>query len=116
MPELFRNEDELRDLWSRPDTRTQLLEGWRRRGYGAEQLAEMPRMIDAEKSDLFDVLAYIAFALAPLPRGAGATHAAQRHLRAATPTKQQAFLDFVLEQYVREGVARTRRGASCRTC
>jgi hypothetical protein len=29
---------------------------------------EIRRMVDAEKSDLFDVLAYIAFALAPITR------------------------------------------------
>ena len=38
------------------------------RGYGGEQLDEIKRMIDAVKSDLFDVLAYIAFALAPITR------------------------------------------------
>ena len=33
-----------------------------------QQLEEIKRMINAEKSDLFDVLAYIAFALAPITR------------------------------------------------
>ena len=38
------------------------------KGFAGEQLAEISRMINAEKSDLFDVLAYIAFALAPITR------------------------------------------------
>ena len=68
LPELFKDEDELRALWSQPDTRKALLESLSEKGYGDEQLAEIRRMIDAEKSDLFDVLAYIAFALAPITR------------------------------------------------
>jgi type I restriction enzyme R subunit len=68
LPEFFRNEEELRELWSRPDTRKMLLDGLSEKGYGAEQLADVSRMIDAEKSDIYDVLAYIAFALAPITR------------------------------------------------
>ena len=35
---------------------------------GDEQLTEISRLIDAEKSDLYDVLAYIAYASAPMSR------------------------------------------------
>jgi type I restriction enzyme R subunit len=38
------------------------------KGFAGEQLAEIGRLINAEKSDLFDVLASIAFALAPITR------------------------------------------------
>ena len=68
LPELFRNEDELIALWSRPDTRKKLLAGLEEKGYGKEQLADVSRLIHAEKSDLFDVLAYIAFAFAAVTR------------------------------------------------
>jgi type I restriction enzyme, R subunit len=68
IPELFKNEDELRLLWSRPDTRKALLEGLAEKGYGDEQLTEISRLIDAEKSDLYDVLAYIAYAAEPISR------------------------------------------------
>lgn len=103
LPELFKNEDELRELWSRPDTRVKLLEALAEKGYGADQLAEVTRMIDAERSDVYDVLAYIAFALAPITRQERVTD--RRHeILALYPDNQQAFLDFVLEQYVREGV------------
>ena len=45
---------------------------WPRKGFGSDQLAEMQKIIDAEKSDLFDVLAYVAYALPTAdPRGAG---------------------------------------------
>src|SRR5205814_1329150 len=54
LPEFFKNEDELRELWSAPDTRKLLLNGLEEKGFGHEQLVEMQKIIDAEKSDLFD--------------------------------------------------------------
>ncbi|MDR4466191.1 MAG: DEAD/DEAH box helicase family protein, partial [Nitrospira sp.] len=60
LPEFFRNDTELRAIWSSPDTRTKLLQGLAEKGFGAEQMAEMQRIIDAENSDLFDVLAHVA--------------------------------------------------------
>ena len=68
LPEFFKDEAELRALWSAPDTRAKLLQGLAEKGFGREQLAEMQKIIDAEKSDLFDVLAYVAYALPPLTR------------------------------------------------
>ena len=64
---------------------------------------EIRRMVDAEKSDLFDVLAYIAFALAPITREERVdTH--RERIFSNYDDKLQLFLDFVLSQYVREGV------------
>jgi len=103
LPELFKDEEELRKLWSCPDTRKRLIEGLAEKGYGDGQLAEVRRMIDAEKSDLYDVLAYIAFARAPISR----EERVQTHrpgIFADYSEKQQQFLDFVLDQYIREGV------------
>ncbi|MDH5194092.1 MAG: DEAD/DEAH box helicase family protein, partial [Nitrospira sp.] len=103
LPEFFRNEAELRVIWSRPDTRTKLLQGLAEKGFGAEQMAEMQRIIDAENSDLFDVLAHVAYAMAPLTREERALRA-KVEISAHFNSKQQAFLDFVLAQYVRVGV------------
>jgi type I restriction enzyme R subunit len=58
LPAFFKNEEGLRALWSRPDTLRKLLEGLAEKGLGKDQLAEMQKIIDAEKSDLFDVLAH----------------------------------------------------------
>ena len=103
LPEFFKDEDELRRLWSDPDTRRKLLDGLAEKGFGREPLAEMQKIIEAENSDLFDVLAYVSFAAAPVTRAARAAAA-----RAATAVeftdKQRAFVDFVLAQYVSQGV------------
>ncbi len=103
LPEFFKDEDELRALWSNPDTRAKLLEGLAEKGFGREQMAEMQRVINAEKSDLFDVLAHIAYAVPPVSREDRASHA-KTAISEHFSSKQQVFLDFVLSHYVSEGV------------
>ena len=66
-------------------------------------MAEMQRIIDAEKSDLFDVLAHIAYALPTLTREERAARA-KVAMSTRFNRKQQAFIDFVLAHYVGEGV------------
>jgi type I restriction enzyme, R subunit len=103
LPEFFKNEAELRALWSLPGTRAKLLQGLAEKGFGHEQMAEMQRIIDAENSDLFDVLAHVAYALPPMTRQERADKA-KMEISSHFNSKQQAFLDFVLAQYVRVGV------------
>ncbi len=103
LPGLFKNEAELRALWSAPDTRAKLLQGLAERGFGRDQMAEMQRLIDAEKSDLFDVLAHVAYALSPLSREERAAKA-KPQISTHFNGKQQTFLNFVLSQYVKVGV------------
>jgi type I restriction enzyme R subunit len=103
LPEFFKNEAELRTLWSEPATRKALLEGLAGKGYGREQMAEMQKIIDAENSDLFDVLAYIGFHLPPISREERASRA-KIAISTHFNSKQQVFLDFVLSQYVKVGV------------
>jgi type I restriction enzyme R subunit len=103
LPHFFKDEDELRRLWSRPDTRKALLEGLAEKGFGHEWLTEIGRLINAEKSDVFDVLAYVAYALAPLTR-AERVEAHKGDIFKRYDGKLQAFLDFVLAQYVSQGV------------
>ena len=103
LPENLKSEANLRKIWSVPDTRKKLLDGLAEKGYGEEQMTEMQRLIDAEKSDLFDVLAYVAFAMTPVTREKRAAYA-QQALKTKYSNEQRAFLDFVLGQYVDEGV------------
>jgi type I restriction enzyme R subunit len=103
LPEFFKDETELRALWSVPDTRAKLLQGLAEKGFGKEQMAEMQRVIDAEKSDLFDVLAHVAYALPPLSREERAAKA-KVEISTHFNSKQQVFLNFVLSHYVSVGV------------
>ena len=103
LPEFFHDEEELRRIWSAPDTRRKLLHGLAEKGFGFEQLAEMQKIIDAQASDLFDVLAHVAYAKSPVTREVRASHA-RIYINTNFPEKQRAFLDFVLQHYVEVGV------------
>lgn len=103
LPEFFKDEDELRALWSEPGTRKKLLDGLAEKGFGIDQLTEMQKVIEAEQSDLFDVLAYVAYADDPMTREERAAQA-EAMLGQEFDSKQQAFLSFVLGHYVKEGV------------
>ena len=89
LPELFQDEDELRRLWSVPETRRALLASLAARGFGRDQLDEMQRVINAEGSDVFDVLAYVRWSKPTVTRA---------------DERLQMFLDFVLGQYIAHGV------------
>mgnify|MGYP001376758395 CR=1 FL=1 len=79
------------------------MQGLGEHGFGHDQLTEMQKIIDAEDSDLFDVLAHVAYARAPLTREVRAA-AAKVHINTQFSAKQQVFLDFVLSHYIRVGV------------
>lgn len=79
------------------------MQGLAEKGFGGEQLAEMQKIIDAEKSDLFDVLAHVAYALPPVTREVRAANA-KVYINTKFSAKQQVFIDFVLSHYVTVGV------------
>ena len=102
LPDFFADENELRRIWGDPETRRSLLAQLEAKGFSRDHMAEMQRIIAAEKSDLFDVLAFVAFALPPVTRQLRAEHA--REEIQGLGAKRRAFVEFVLGQYVAEGV------------
>jgi len=104
LPNLFKSEDELRTLWSNPLTRRTLLEKLDAAGFGKEELTTLQKLIDAEKSDLFDVLEYVFNSdIKPMTREARVA-AAQATIFALLDNKQKEFIEFVLSKYVETGV------------
>jgi len=103
LPHFFRSEDELRAIWSIPNTRKALLEKLDNAGYGKTELATLQSLIDAEKSDLFDVLEYISFAVRPVSREFRVFEASGK-IFYGLDNKQRQFLDFVLSKYIEGGV------------
>lgn len=103
LPEFFKDEDALREIWSKPETRKKLLEGLSEKGFDHSVLTHIQHVIEAENSDLYDVLAYVAFSSEPLSRVERAKVAKDK-IHQNFGGKQQAFLDFVLSQYVKQGV------------
>ncbi len=103
LPEFFKSEEELKELWSDPKTRRTLLEKLADAGYGKQELESIQKIINAEKSDLFDVLEYISFAHSPITREARVADA-QENIYSGLDEKQKEFIQFVLAQYVEAGV------------
>ena len=103
LPELFKDEDELRRIWSSPLTRKTLLEKLSDAGFGKDELTTLQKIIDAEKSDLFDVLEFIAYSKKPVTREIRVARA-QQEIFALLDNNQKDFLSFVLSKYIETGV------------
>ncbi len=103
LPEFFKNEAELRQIWSDPATRKELLDKLEKAGYGHNILAELQKLINAENSDLFDVLEYVAYNITPITREERVTKA-QTNIFTSLNNKHKEFLEFVLFKYIESGV------------
>jgi type I restriction enzyme R subunit len=103
LPVFFKNEAELRQIWSVPTTRTALLEKLAKAGYGHDVLTELQKLINAQNSDLFDVLEYVAYNITPITRGERVAKA-QIKIFNSIDNKQKEFLEFVLSKYIESGV------------
>lgn len=103
LPDFFKSEEELRKIWSNPMTRKTLLDKLSNAGYGMDTLSTLQTLINAEKSDIFDVLEYVSFAIAPMTRE-DRVKKAKANIFALLNEKQKEFLDFVLSKYIETGV------------
>ena len=103
LSDLVKDEDELRRIWSSPETRVQFLKVLADRGYDAGRLEDMKRLIDAHNSDIFDVLAYVKFTLVPQLRFQRAETARQNGL-VNFEGEMYSFLESVLSAYEIHGV------------
>jgi type I restriction enzyme R subunit len=104
MPSFFNNEDELREIWSSPITRKKLLEQLEQAGYGREEFSYLQKLIDAEKSDIFDVLEYVFNSdNKPITREKR-VELAKSEIFENLNEKEKEFIDFVLDKYIQVGV------------
>jgi len=103
LPGFFSSEEELRQIWADPYTRKVLLGKMADVGYGEEVLKNVQTIINAENSDLYDVLEYIAYAKEPVER-AHRAGIAQNHVYIGLNDRQKEFVNFVLSKYIESGV------------
>ncbi len=95
------DEDDLRRQWSDPERREHFIAVLEQRGYDADKMADIRRLIDAPNSDMFDVLAYIRFTVPPKTRSERADAARSEGL--AADAKMQEFLFGILQAYEEHG-------------
>lgn len=103
LPEFFKDEDELRAIWSNPTTRKIFLEKLDEAGFGKDELTALQSLIDAEKSDIFDVLEYVSFSVKPISREVRVAMA-ETDIYDGLDNNQKEFLEFVLSKYIESGV------------
>ena len=103
MPEFFKDEEELRKIWSNPTTRKVFLDKIAEKGFGRDELEILQKMIDAEQSDLFDVLTYVSFLIKPISRAERVAQSKEKIFE-GLDEKQKEFLSFVLSKYEEKGV------------
>ena len=103
LPELLESEEKLRQLWSNPITRNELLKKLESAGCHKEDLIKLQEMINAENSDLFDVLEYIAYAKTPVSREAR-VETNKDNIYNLLNEEQQEFVAYVLRNYINVGV------------
>lgn len=104
LPKLFKDEEELRKLWSNPITRKVLLENLESAGFPKDDLLTLQKLVDMEKSDLYDVLEYVFNGdYIAMTREARAK-AAEATIFALLNDQQKEFITFVLSKYIETGV------------
>lgn len=104
LPKLFKSEQELRELWSNPLTRKTLLEKLDELGFPKSELQVVQRLVNMEKSDLFDVLEYVFNGNYTSMTREERVAASQATIYAILNDKQQEFIQFVLSKYIEAGV------------
>ncbi|PSF08257.1 DEAD/DEAH box helicase [Marinobacter fuscus] len=111
LPGLFTSIDELRDIWSDPDLREQLLANLLQAGFDKEQLSTLRRMFEADDCDMFDLLAFLAFEqpMATRKSRAEAVRANNAFFDQYQQEKAKQFLHFVLNRYEQTGVTELAR-------
>ncbi|GHA65390.1 type I restriction endonuclease subunit R [Formosimonas limnophila] len=105
LPQFFKDEHELRELWSQPATRKAFLDKLKDEGYSKEVLSELQRLVNMEKSDLYDVLEYVYRHFDyDAPTREKRAKAAEVTMFSVLNDNQKEFILFVLSQYVETGV------------
>lgn len=102
MPEFYTSLEDLREKWSSPKTREELLDRLSEAGYDKETLSRVRTLIDADNSDLLDVLEYISFNVEPIMREERAKRT--NSYISTLSAQQQDFVNYVIDLYIREGI------------
>ena len=103
LPEVLKNEEQLRELWSSPITRNKLFKKLEDEGFAKQDLKSIQTLIEAEDSDIFDVLVHVAYSKKPIPRVTRVANA-EDEIYKNLNDNQKEFIDFVLSRYVEGGV------------
>lgn len=103
LPKFYQNEHDLRLAWANPETREKFLKNLEYIWLDAEQIENLKKIFEAEKSDIFDILAYISYGN-EIKNRTERSKIAKSILEKYKSPKAKDFLQFLLELYEREWI------------
>ncbi|MCK9338272.1 MAG: DEAD/DEAH box helicase family protein [Arcobacteraceae bacterium] len=103
--EFYDNEEKLRELWSNPANRKEMLHKLSEMGIDESQLNDLKQIFEAGESDIYDVLAHLSFNLDIKSRedrvlAVSSSDFAQKYHN----EKAKEFIEFILDRYKKDGV------------
>ncbi|NJB83585.1 EcoAI/FtnUII family type I restriction enzme subunit R [Wenyingzhuangia aestuarii] len=101
LPAIYKDENHLREIWSNPDTRADLLIKLADLGFDNEQLNDLRNMIASPECDIFDVLSHISFSSELMTRKqrVAFVKGEPQLFNIYKNLKAREFLEFVLKHY-----------------
>ena len=102
IPEFFSDADDLREKWSNPETREDLLRTLDEAGFAEDKLNLLKNMLKMQKCDLLDVLEFIAYESTPIERAKRVELVKKQYVDSLSK-EQQEFDNLILEYYVNNG-------------
>ena len=102
IPDFFSDADDLREKWSNPETREELLRTLDEAGFAEDKLNLLKNMLKMQKCDLLDVLEYIAYESTPIERAKRVELVKKQYVDSLNK-EQQEFDNLILQYYVSNG-------------
>ena len=102
IPDFFSGADDLRQKWSNPETREDLLRTLDEAGFAEDKLNLLKNMLKMQKCDLLDVLEFIAYESTPIERAKRVELVKKQYVDSLSK-EQQEFDNLILEYYVNNG-------------
>jgi len=111
LPAIYKNEEQLRKIWSNPDTRADLLKKLGQLGFDNEQLNDLRNMIASPECDIFDVLSHISFSSNLITRKQRVKFVKgdPEFFEVYKKVEARDFLEFVLQHYEKYGIEELQR-------
>lgn len=108
LPKFYKDEHQLRQLWSNPETRDELLVWLSHIWLDTEQLEDLKNMFEASDSDVFDILAHLSFDSDIKYRSERSIYG-EEVVDRYDSFKAREFLEFLLALYVKNWILEFRK-------
>lgn len=101
----YNDENGLREIWSNPKNRKELLNKLREMNIDESQLNDLKQIFEAEESDIYDILAHLSFNMDIKSRSERVIAVENSDfIEKYHNQKAKQFIEFILERYRKDGV------------